>query len=95
MITGFATARVLADKGCGADAFVATIQAKGALALIPPRSNRLEQRPVDWHWYKDRNLVERFFNRLKQFRRVATRYDKLAERFASFVALAAAVIWLA
>ena len=49
----------------------------------------------DKHLYKNRNLVERFFCRIKQFRRIATRYDKLAQRFASFVALAAAVIWLA
>jgi transposase len=49
----------------------------------------------DTHLYKNRNLVERFFCRIKQFRRIATRYDKLAQRFASFVALTAAIIWLA
>ena len=55
----------------------------------------LVQRVFDKHRYKSRNLVERFFCRIKQFRRVATRYDKLAQRFSSFVALAASVIWLA
>ncbi len=64
-------------------------------AVIPPRSNRLVQREFDKHHYKNRNLVELFFCRIKQFRRIATRYDKLAERFSSFVAFAAAVIWLA
>ena len=64
-------------------------------AVIPPKSNRNVQRSFDQHLYKNRNLVERFFCRIKQFRRIATRYDKLAERFASFVALAAAIIWLA
>ena len=63
--------------------------------MIPQLSNRKEPRPVDWAQYKKRNLVERFFARLKQFRRVATRYDKLAERFRSFIELAAAYVWMA
>ena len=70
------------------------IEAAGAEAIIPPRSNRNIQRKVDWHRYKARNLVERFFNRLKQFRRIATRYDKLANRFNAFLHLACAYIWL-
>jgi transposase len=52
------------------------------------------QRSFDQHLYKNRYRVECFFCRIKQFRRIATRYDELAERFASFVALAAAFIWL-
>ena len=84
-----------ADKAYDSDAILEHLAANGIEAVIPPKSNRLIQRPFDRHLYKDRNLVERFFCRIKQFRRVATRYDKLAERFASFVALAAAVIWLA
>lgn len=67
----------------------------GIEVVIPPRSNRLVQRPFDEHLYKNRNLVERFFCRIKHFRRIATRYDKLAARFASFAAMVAAVIWLA
>jgi transposase len=59
----------------------------------PSRANRLEQRPLDEHLYASRNLVERFFCRIKQFRRVATRYDKLSERFSSFVTLSASFIW--
>jgi transposase len=66
----------------------------GIQAVIPSRSNRREQRPLDEHLYASRNLVERFFCRIKQFRRIATRYDKLSERFSSFVALAAAFIWI-
>lgn len=62
--------------------------------MIPPRENRLVQRPYDRHLYKDRNLVERFFNRLKQFRRIATRYDKLDTTFLAFISLACAFIWL-
>jgi transposase len=84
-----------ADKAYDSDAILAHLAAHSIEAVIPPKSNRLVQRSFDKHLYKNRNLVERFFCRIKQFRRIATRYDKLAERFASFVALVAAVIWLA
>ncbi len=95
LVSGIQTAAVTADKGYDSDELVETIEATGALANIPPRSNRNNKRPVVWHRYKARHLVECFFNRLKQFRRIATRYDKLAQRFASFVALTASAIWLA
>jgi transposase len=84
-----------ADKAYDTDAILEHLAAKDIQAVIPPRSHRVVQRSFDQHLYKNRNLVERFFCRIKQFRRIATRYDKLAERFASFVALTAAVIWLA
>ena len=86
---------VIADKGYDADHFVALIEMSRAQAVIPPRSNRLTQRSFDHHLYRDRNLIERFFARIKQFRRIATRYDKLAKSFLSFVHLACAFIWLA
>jgi len=63
--------------------------------VIPPRSNRLAPRDFDRHLYRARNLVERFFARLKHFRRIATRYDKLAKSSPSFIHLACAFIWLA
>ena len=94
LVEDILTEAVIADKGYDSDALVATIEAAGAEAIIPPRSNRKTQRKVDWHRYKARNLVERFFNRLKQFRRLATRYDKLANRFNAFLHLACAYIWL-
>ncbi len=77
------------------DAILEHLADQGVEAIIPPRSHRVVQRSFDHHQYKNRNLVERFFCRIKQFRLIATRYDKLAERFASFIALAASVIWLA
>lgn len=86
---------IVADKGYDSDAFVTTITAQGSQAVIPPRSNRLNPRSFDRHLYKARNLIERFFARLKHFRRIATRYDKLATSFLSFVHLACAFIWLA
>jgi len=85
---------VIADKGYDSDDLVQIIEETGAQAIIPPRSNRKTPRTVDWHRYKARNLVERFFCRLKQFRRLATRYEKLATRFNAFLQLACAYIWL-
>ncbi len=87
--------QMVVGEGYDADALVALINAAGARAVIPPRSNRHQQRAYDRHIYKDRNLVERFFNRLKQFRRIATRHDKLANNFISPLNLVCAYIWLA
>ena len=95
LIEGFETQAVIGDKGYDADALVARIEASGAQAVIPPRKNRTEQRSYDHHLYEDRNLVERFFNRLKQFRRIATRYEKLARNFSSMISLVFTYLWLA
>ena len=85
---------VAADKAYDTDALIAHLHAIDAQAVIPSRANRREQRPLDKHLYRSRNLVERFFARIKQFRRIATRYDKLSQRFGAFIALAASSIWL-
>ena len=71
-------------------ALVDIIEACGAEAIIPARSNRNTQRKADWLRHNARNLVERFFNRLKPLRLIATRYDKLANRFNAFLLLACA-----
>lgn len=76
---------VIADKGYDADHFITTIETAGAQAVIPPRSHRLTQRDFDRHLYRDRHLIERFFARIEHFRRIATRYDKLAKSFLSFL----------
>lgn len=86
---------VIADKGYDADALVETIETSGAAANIPPRSNRKHPRDYDRHRYKARHLIENLFARLKQFRRLATRYDKLAIQFAAFVILASICVWMA
>ncbi|ANG63399.1 transposase [Marinobacterium aestuarii] len=78
LLDGFTPGQVLADKRYDSDAFIAAIQRTGAEAVIPSRKNRQHPRPLDRHLYKDRNLVERFFQKLKQFRRIATRYERLA-----------------
>ena len=94
LIAGFQADQVIADKGYDSSAFVTCIQTAGAQAVIPPRKTRREQRPYDRHAYRERHLIECFFSRLKQFRRIATRYEKLARNFLSMLNLAAAYIWL-
>jgi len=94
LVANMPTTAVSADKGYDSDELVKTIEASAAFANIPPRSNRINQRPVDWHRYKARHLVECFFNRLKQFHRITTRYDKLSSLFSAFLHLACAYIWL-
>lgn len=95
LIKGQVAEFIVADKGYDSDSFVNVITMQGSHAVIPPRSNRLNPRAFDKHIYKSRNLIERFFGRVKQFRRIATRYDKLAASFLSFVHLACTIIWLA
>jgi len=85
---------VIGDKGYDSDPLVEAIEAKGAEAVIPPRSNRKQPRAYDPERYKDRNLVERFFSKVKQFRRVATRYEKTARNFLAIVHLASIMILL-
>lgn len=66
----------------------------GIVPVIPPKANRKNPPQCDFKAYKDRNRIERMFNRLKQFRRIATRFDKTAKSFAAFLALAAVRIWM-
>jgi len=89
------SAAVIGDKAYDADALLARIKDIGARAVIPPKSNRLHQRRYSNKPYRRRNRIERWFCRLKHFRRIATRYDKLAERFVSFICLTAAFCWIA
>lgn len=86
---------LIADKGYDANALREAVRQRGAWANIPPKANRREPICFSKHLYKARNLVERFFNRIKQFRRIATRYDKLAENFLAAVKLASIRVWLA
>ena len=96
LIEGMQNVRaVVADKAYDANHLLECIEAMNSTVVIPPRANRKELRSYDKHVYKSRNLIERFFARLKQFRRIATRYDKLDIRFEAFIYLAAAFIWLA
>ena len=85
---------MLADKGYDGDSVRETLLLRGILPIIPPKANRRDPAPCDFSRYRDRNHVERLFNRLKQSRRIATRYDKTAASFLGFLCLAAAKLWL-
>lgn len=85
---------LLADKAYDADRLIDTLVARQITPVIPPKANRIHQRPCDFALYAERNLVERFFNKLKQYRAIATRYDKLARNFLAGVHLAAIAILL-
>ena len=82
------------DKAYDSNALRAQLDAKGVTPVIPPQSNRLKIIIYDQEAYQQRNQVERLFNKLKQFRRVATRYEKLKNNFLAFVTLALIVIML-
>ena len=92
LITGYTCDTVIADAAYDSDALRAEIVDQGSVPVIRPRKNRLEDRPYDKDLYKLRNVIERFFHRLKQYRRVATRYDKYARRYLGFVYFAAILI---
>ena len=95
LIEGLPPASALvADRGYDAKAIVDLVAAKGGVAHIPTQKDRKVQRTVDPALYRQRNLVERFFCKLKHFRRVATRYDKLARNFLAAVLIASTRLWL-
>lgn len=86
---------VLADKAYDAeDRVIQLLEAQGKTAVIPPRRNRTHPRQYDKELYKARHLIENFFAKLKQYRAIATRYDKRAVNFLGAIYLAASVIWL-
>ncbi len=87
-------AMVLADKAYDANAIREMINGQGAWANIPPKSNRKDPICFSPHLYKARNLVERFFNKIKHFRWIATRYDKLAANYMAMIKLASIRVWL-
>jgi transposase len=85
---------LLADRGYDADWIRGLAMRRGAWANIPPKRNRSNPINFSPYLYRDRNRIERFFNRIKQCRRVATRYDKLASNYLAFVQLASIRLWL-
>jgi transposase len=93
LLEGLKCRHVVADRGYDADALLDLIRASGAKAHIPSTSQRLIHRSVNRRIYRQRNLVERFFCKIKHFRRVATRFDKLARNFLAAVVLASTRLW--
>ena len=85
---------LLGDKGYDADAFVKGLEGRAIKPVIPPKSNRKIKRECDFALYAERNLIERFFNFIKQFRGIATRYEKTARNFLAGLHLVCALAWL-
>ena len=85
---------LLGDKAYDAVALLDTLAKRQITPVIPPKANRKLPRACDFALYCERNLVERFFNKLKHFRAIATRYDKLARNFLAAVQLACAIVLL-
>jgi transposase len=94
LIDGLEAEQVLADKAYDANSLCEKIEAQGAAVVIPPRRHRKIQRDYDRIAYKNRWGIEGFFAKLKQWRRIATRYDKLAANFLGFIKLASIMLWL-
>ncbi len=95
LIDGLKGENFLADKGYDSRQLVEAAEAAGMMVLIPSRSNSLEPRVYDQNVYRERNQIERLFNRLKNCRRVATRYEKTARNFLAMLQLAGTMLWLA
>lgn len=94
LLAGLPAADVVADRGYDSNGVLELIQARGGQAHIPSCCRRVVKRTVAPEIYRQRNVVERFFCKLKQFRRVATRFDRLARNFLAAVLLASTRIWL-
>ncbi len=94
LLKGFDFEGVMADRGYDSDKILEFIAALDATAVIPSKKNRVVQRETDWYLYKDRHLVECFINKIKQFRRIFSRYEKYASRYLAFLSFASALIWL-
>ena len=93
LVKDFVAGHVIADKGYDSEAFVLHL-AGGAGAVIPSRATNRVQREIDTHLYKERHLIENQIGELKQFRRVFSRFDKLARNYLSFIYFASTLIWL-
>lgn len=94
LLDGIETDAVLADKGYDSNAIRTAIDAAGITAVIPSNRARKTLIAHDKRLYRERNRIERCFNKLKHFRRIATRFDRRAVHFAAFLCLAAAILWM-
>ena len=94
LIEGLSAQWVLGDTAFDADHFRHDVKAINAQAVIPSHPSRARKLPFDEHLYKERHLVECCFNKLKHFRRIATRYEKTARNFLAIITIAAIVLWL-
>jgi transposase len=94
LVEGYSTQALIADKGYDSKDLIEAVKAEGIQAVMPPRSNRREQRYYDKRLYKERHLVECFINKIKHYRRVFTRFEKLSKNYLGFPSFVSAFVWL-
>jgi transposase len=94
LIEGYSMRVLIGDKGYDAADFIKELIAAGVEAVVPPRVNRLEQREYDAHLYRERHLVECFINKVKHYRRVFSRFEKLSKNYLGFLSFVSALVWL-
>ena len=94
LIAGFDPEHVIGDKGYDSVEFLQFILSIGAIPVIPPRSNRKTPREYDKDLYRERHLVECFINKIKHYRHIFSRFDKLSSRYLGFLSFVGALIWL-
>jgi putative transposase len=94
LIEGYRFGALIADKGFDSNDLIEQVESLEAVVVILPRKNRLVQRDIDRNLYADRNTIELSFGRIKQYRRIATRYEKTARNYRSFLHLASIMTWL-
>lgn len=93
LIKDLKDANILGDKAFDCDEFIEQIDSQNCTPVIPPKENRKMKRDVDYHLYKERHLIECFFSKIKHFRRIFSRFDKMAEAYMGFLAFASCIIW--
>ena len=94
LIAGLRADKTIADKAYDADRFITLVWEQGSGVVVPPKKIRKDQREYDRHAYKERHLIECFFAKIKAFRRVSTRYEKLAVTFRAMVLFAVCMVWM-
>jgi transposase len=94
LIEGFEPRALVADKGHDSGPLIESVTGRGILAVIPPKKGRLVQRDYDRHLYRERHLVECFISKIKHYRRVFSRFEKLAKNYLGFLSFVSALIWL-
>ena len=94
LLSGYRSEYVIADKGYDAQHFIEYLAGEGMVAVVPARANRKAPRDYDTHLYKERHVVECCIGKIKRYRRIFSRFDKLASRYLGFLQFAAALIWL-
>ena len=94
LITPYRCEYVIGDKAYASASFLQVVLTQGAVPVIPPRSNREVSRQYDEHLYHERHLVECFINKIKHYRRIFSRLEKLAQRYLGFLSFVSSLIWL-